>query len=114
MVISIGPYFLSYCVVLRMKASCINRGICIYLLKSKSEQVFPAHGPYGGHGGSPWDDGGHKGVKKIVVVYGSDAIYSIRFEYLGPRGRSEWSEKHGGSGNGGGKTETVINKYINM
>nr|ADE77248.1 unknown [Picea sitchensis] len=78
---------------------------------SKSEKAITAHGPHGGHGGSPWDDGAYKGIKKIVVVYGSDAIYSIRFEYAGDRRRSFWSEKHGGNGNGGGKTETIELNY---
>lgn len=78
---------------------------------SKSEPAATAHGPHGGHGGSPWDDGVRRGIKQIVVVYGSDAIYSIRFEYAGERGHSSWSEKHGGNGNGGGKTETIELKY---
>jgi len=75
-------------------------------------KAVTAHGPYGGHGGSPWDDGFYiKGIKQIVVVYGTDAIYSIRFEYVGEKGRSVWKEKHGGNGNGGGKTETFELDY---
>ncbi|KAI6701552.1 hypothetical protein NL676_015876, partial [Syzygium grande] len=48
-------------------------------------------GPYGGQGGSPWDDGDSTGVRDIVVE-GGPAIYSITVEYdkngsvvLGPK-----------------------------
>ncbi|ERN01274.1 jacalin-related lectin 3 isoform X1 [Amborella trichopoda] len=64
-------------------------------------------GPWGGQGGSPWDDGVHTGVKQIVIVHGG-AIDSLRFEY-DKKGQSVWSEKHGG--NGGCKTDKVKLEY---
>jgi hypothetical protein len=72
----------------------------------KSDQGVSA-GPWGGHGGSQWDDGTYQGVKQIVIVY-AQAIDSIRFEYKGLL-RSVWSERHGG--NGGDKTERIQLNY---
>ncbi|XP_073005141.1 jacalin-related lectin 3 isoform X1 [Typha latifolia] len=60
-------------------------------------------GPWGGDGGSPWDDGIYTAVRQVVVVHGT-AIDSVRFEY-DKKGSSVWSEKHGG--NGGIKTDKV-------
>ncbi|KAL5999504.1 hypothetical protein ACLOJK_037789 [Asimina triloba] len=60
-------------------------------------------GPWGGQGGTQWDDGMYTTVKKIIVVHG-DAIDSIQFEY-DSKGKSVWSQKHGG--NGGSKTDPV-------
>jgi len=72
----------------------------------KSENAISS-GPWGGHGGSPWDDGTYQGVKQIVIVF-AQAIDSIRFEYKTLL-RSVWSEKHGG--NGGEKTERIQLNY---
>ncbi|XP_038990479.1 jacalin-related lectin 3 isoform X1 [Phoenix dactylifera] len=60
-------------------------------------------GPWGGEGGSPWDDGVYTTIRQVVVVHGA-AIDSIRIEY-DKKGSSVWSEKHGG--NGGTKTDKV-------
>ncbi|KAG1347483.1 putative Horcolin [Cocos nucifera] len=58
-------------------------------------------GPWGGEGGSPWDDGVYATTRQVEVVHGA-AIDSIRIEYH-KKGSSVWSEKHGG--NGGTKTD---------
>ncbi|XP_066314836.1 jacalin-related lectin 19-like isoform X2 [Miscanthus floridulus] len=52
-------------------------------------------GPWGGRGGSPWDDGPHRGVRSITVTY-SRSLESIRVEYVDSNGRSVHGEKHGG------------------
>lgn len=72
----------------------------------KSTQAVSA-GPWGGQGGTSWDDGTYQGVKQIVIVY-AQAIDSIRFEYKALL-RSVWSERHGG--NGGDKTERIQLNY---
>ncbi|XP_061347178.1 jacalin-related lectin 3-like [Gastrolobium bilobum] len=60
-------------------------------------------GPWGGNGGSRWDDGVYSGVRQLVIVHGA-GIDSIQIEY-DKKGSSIWSEKHGGSG--GHKTDKV-------
>ncbi|XP_029123290.1 jacalin-related lectin 3 isoform X2 [Elaeis guineensis] len=60
-------------------------------------------GPWGGEGGSPWDDGVYTTIRQVVVVHGA-AIDSIQIEY-DKKGSSVWSEKHGG--NGGTKTDKI-------
>lgn len=60
-------------------------------------------GPWGGEGGSPWDDGVYTTIRQVVVVHGA-AIDSIWIEYDN-KGSSVWSERHGG--NGGAKTDKV-------
>ncbi|KAJ1285041.1 hypothetical protein BS78_03G250500 [Paspalum vaginatum] len=52
-------------------------------------------GPWGGRGGSPWDDGPHRGVRSITVTYGR-FLESMRVEYAGRDGRPVLGEKHGG------------------
>ncbi|KAL9316582.1 hypothetical protein ACSQ67_017583 [Phaseolus vulgaris] len=64
-------------------------------------------GPWGGNGGSPWDDGVYSGVRQLVIVHGA-GIDSIQIEY-DKKGSSIWSEKHGGSG--GRKTDKVKFDY---
>ncbi|KAL6005982.1 Jacalin-related lectin 19 [Asimina triloba] len=53
-------------------------------------------GPWGGHGGSSWDDGTFTGVREITLVYDS-CIDSIRVEY-DKGGKKVLAEKHGGNG----------------
>lgn len=60
-------------------------------------------GPWGGSGGSRWDDGIYSGVRQLMIVHGA-GIDSIQIEY-DTKGSSVWSEKHGGSG--GHKTDKV-------
>lgn len=62
-------------------------------------------GPWGGPGGSPWDDGAFTGIRQMIVVHGA-VIDSIQIEY-DKKGSSVWSEKHGGSG--GTKIDKVCN-----
>lgn len=66
-------------------------------------------GPWGGKGGSHWDDGVYSGVRQLVIVHGA-GVDSIQIEY-DKKGTSIWSEKHGGSG--GHKTDKVKLDYPN-
>ncbi|KAL2892772.1 Jacalin-related lectin 3 [Bienertia sinuspersici] len=50
-------------------------------------------GPWGGRGGTPWDDGVYTGVKKIILTRG-DVICSLQFQY-DQHGHSVWSAPHG-------------------
>jgi hypothetical protein len=52
-------------------------------------------GPWGGRGGSPWDDGPHRGIRSITVTY-ARSLESIRVEYADGNGRPVHGEKHGG------------------
>ncbi|XP_068657704.1 jacalin-related lectin 19 [Aristolochia californica] len=53
-------------------------------------------GPWGGNGGTPWDDGSFTGVREITLVY-DRCIDSIRVLY-DKSGRPFLAEKHGGNG----------------
>lgn len=53
-------------------------------------------GPWGGHGGNPWDDGSYNGVREIALVY-DRCIDSIRILY-DKNGKPVLAEKHGGNG----------------
>lgn len=61
-------------------------------------------GPWGGTGGYPWDDGVYSTIRQIVIGHGA-TIDSIRIEY-DLKGRSVWSETHGGT-DGGSETDKV-------
>ncbi|KAE8656424.1 Jacalin-related lectin 3 [Hibiscus syriacus] len=60
-------------------------------------------GPWGGQGGSSWDDGVYFTIRQLVIAHGS-GVDSIQIEYDN-KGNSLWSKKHGG--NGGSKTDKV-------
>ncbi|XP_006853911.2 jacalin-related lectin 19 [Amborella trichopoda] len=64
-------------------------------------------GPWGGHGGSPWDDGSFNGVRQITLVY-DRCIDSIRVEY-DKNGKLVMAEKHGGDG--GNRTAHIKFQY---
>ncbi|XP_010924946.1 jacalin-related lectin 19 isoform X2 [Elaeis guineensis] len=64
-------------------------------------------GPWGGHGGNPWDDGSYNGVREITLVY-DRCIDSIRVLY-DKNGKPVLAEKHGG--NGGNLTVQVKLHY---
>ncbi|GAB2269316.1 Jacalin- lectin 19 [Dionaea muscipula] len=66
-----------------------------------------AVGPWGGQGGTSWDDGTYNGVRKITVVY-DRCIDSISFVY-DKHGKPVYSPKHGG--NGGSKTAEIKLDY---
>ncbi|XP_031402625.1 jacalin-related lectin 3-like [Punica granatum] len=53
-------------------------------------------GPFGGNGGSPWDDGQHIGLRQIIIRYG-DVVDSIKCVYDG-NGTSLEGLKHGADG----------------
>lgn len=53
-------------------------------------------GPWGGNGGTPWDDGTHEGIREVTLVYG-DCIDSLRVVY-DRNGKPLMAEKHGGVG----------------
>ncbi|KAK8551816.1 hypothetical protein V6N13_120253 [Hibiscus sabdariffa] len=69
----------------------------------EDDQKPVAVGPWGGQGGSSWDDGVYSAIRQLVIAYGS-GIDSIQIEYDN-KGNSLWSKKYGG--NGGSKTEKV-------
>lgn len=60
-------------------------------------------GPWGGNGGTAWDDGIYHGVREIRLVY-DHCIDSISVIY-DKNGKPVRSEKHGGVG--GNKTSEV-------
>lgn len=60
-------------------------------------------GPWGGNGGTAWDDGVYNGVREITLVY-DRCIDSIRVVY-DKNGKPVTAEKHGGVG--GNKTVEV-------
>lgn len=64
-------------------------------------------GPWGGNGGSPWDDGVYTGIRQIILVH-AGAIDSIKIEY-DRDGTSVWSDRHGGAG--GNKTDKIEFDY---
>lgn len=64
-------------------------------------------GPWGGHGGTSWDDGSFNGVREITIVY-DRCIDSIRITY-DKNGKPVLSEKHGGTG--GHRTSNIKLRY---
>ncbi|KAF9613367.1 hypothetical protein IFM89_007445 [Coptis chinensis] len=64
-------------------------------------------GPWGGNGGTTWDDGSYNGVRSITIVY-DRCIDSVRVEY-DKNGKSVLAEKHGGSG--GSQTANIRLQY---
>ncbi|OMO70881.1 Mannose-binding lectin [Corchorus capsularis] len=62
-------------------------------------------GPWGGNGGTAWDDGKYyNGVREITLVYGN-CINSIRLIY-DKNGKPVKAEKHGGTGGNNTVVET--------
>lgn len=64
-------------------------------------------GPWGGQGGSRWDDGVYSTIRQLVITHGA-GIDSIQIEYDN-KGNSIWSRKHGGDG--GSKTDKIKLDY---
>lgn len=60
-------------------------------------------GPWGGNGGSDWDDGSYNGIREITIVH-ARCIDSIKVVY-DKNGRPFMGEKHGGVG--GSRTSEV-------
>eukprot|EP01018_Ginkgo_biloba_P038973 Gb_38771 [translate_table: standard] len=66
------------------------------------------YGPWGGRGGSPWDDGSHKHVKAITLTFDEPLpppwigslplLRSIQVDYVAPSGEVVKGPKHGGNG----------------
>ncbi|KAK4387494.1 Jacalin-related lectin 3 [Sesamum angolense] len=73
----------------------------------KFEKRATLVGPWGGQSGYYWDDGVHSTIRQLEIGHG-DGVDSIRIEY-DSKGRSVWSERHGGSG--GTKTDKVRLEY---
>lgn len=67
-------------------------------------------GPWGGNGGTNWDDGNYSGVREISLKYGR-CIDSICVVY-DKNGKPVSGEKHGGSG--GGSTAEVSFCFISL
>lgn len=53
-------------------------------------------GPWGGNGGTAWDDGVYTDIRQIIIVH-AEAIESVKFEY-DRDGSPAWSDRHGGTG----------------
>ncbi|KAK6115796.1 hypothetical protein DH2020_008065 [Rehmannia glutinosa] len=64
-------------------------------------------GPWGGQDGFYWDDGVYSTVRQLEIAHGA-GIDSIKIEY-DMKGKSVWSQKHGGSG--GSKVDKVRLEY---
>ncbi|KAB5532450.1 hypothetical protein DKX38_019120 [Salix brachista] len=64
-------------------------------------------GPWGGNGGSSWDDGIYHGVREITIVY-DQCIDSINFVY-NKNGKPITAENHGGVG--GSRTAEIKLQY---
>uniref|UniRef100_A0A5B6YS50 Jacalin-type lectin domain-containing protein n=1 Tax=Davidia involucrata TaxID=16924 RepID=A0A5B6YS50_DAVIN len=64
--------------------------------------------PFGGVGGSSWDDGVHSTIRKLII-FTSEVISSIQIEY-DDKGQSNWSETHGSER---GTRNTVTLDYPN-
>ncbi|KAK4434556.1 Jacalin-related lectin 3 [Sesamum alatum] len=73
----------------------------------KIEKHATLVGPWGGQNGYYWDDGVHSTIRQLEIGYGA-GVDSIRIEY-DSKGRSVWSERHGGSG--GTKIDKVRLEY---
>ncbi|KQK05125.1 jacalin-related lectin 19 isoform X2 [Brachypodium distachyon] len=54
-------------------------------------------GPWGGSGGTPWDDGGHTGIRSITMCYDHRCVDSIAVEY-DQSGIPVHGDRHGGAG----------------
>ncbi|GLU22355.1 hypothetical protein SLE2022_384360 [Rubroshorea leprosula] len=63
---------------------------------SANKKMSVVAGPWGGNGGTTWDDGTHEGIREITLVYG-DCIDSLRVVY-DRNGKPFMAEKHGGVG----------------
>ncbi|CAN0878086.1 Jacalin-related lectin 19 [Linum grandiflorum] len=76
--------------------------------RGRSSKIVLQAGPWGGNGGSNWDDGAHRGVKEIKLVY-DRCVDSIRFVYDKKGGKTVVGERHGGLG--GTKTAEIKLQY---
>lgn len=70
--------------------------IGVYLEPVSHEYPARNIGPFGGNGGSPWDDGQHSGLRQIVIKSGW-FIDSIEFVY-DEDGIALETTRHGGDG----------------
>ncbi|XP_042493606.1 jacalin-related lectin 19-like [Macadamia integrifolia] len=75
-----------------------------------SEEKPMKVGPWGGQGGSHWDDGVYTDVRQLSITHGQ-GIDSLHIEYVDLKGSFLFSVKHGGKG--GSKTDKVILDYPN-
>eukprot|EP01018_Ginkgo_biloba_P020970 Gb_22485 [translate_table: standard] len=88
----------------------VTHGCLVQILSEVKKPIAVNHdGPWGGQGGSPWDDGVFTNVREITIV-SSAAIDSIRFQY-DRHGRPHLAEKHGG--NGGNITDKITLDFRN-
>ncbi|XVF86769.1 hypothetical protein PTKIN_Ptkin18bG0069500 [Pterospermum kingtungense] len=74
---------------------------------SSKRELSVVVGPWGGNGGTPWDDGTNHGVREITLVY-DRCIDSFRVIY-DKNGKPVAGEKHGGVG--GNKTAEIKLKF---
>ncbi|KAL2234786.1 jacalin-related lectin 19-like [Sesamum indicum] len=100
-------YFSSW-ILLLMESDTSAQVFCIFAIPSlqlvnmDGENDHPGEkkaivvGPWGGNGGTAWDDGSYSGVREITLVY-ARCIDSIRVVY-DKNGVPVSGEKHGGVG----------------
>ncbi|CAN1824121.1 Jacalin-related lectin 3, partial [Linum perenne] len=65
------------------------------------------HGPWGGQGGSAFDDGTYSGIRQIYVSRNVGIVY-LRAQY-DRDGQPVWGSRHGGTG--GFKTDKIVFDY---
>ncbi|KAJ8772729.1 hypothetical protein K2173_027906 [Erythroxylum novogranatense] len=87
-------------------AGTITKGASIGRIPSKIEGLI-TYGPWGGTGGSLFDDGQYSGIRQIHLSRSIGIAY-IRIQY-DDNGQPKWGSKHGG--NGGFKTDKIIFDY---
>ncbi|CAN1824122.1 Jacalin-related lectin 3 [Linum perenne] len=74
--------------------------------KGKTEGYLK-HGPWGGQGGSAFDDGTYSGIRQIYVSRNVGIVY-LRAQY-DRDGQPVWGSRHGGTG--GFKTDKIVFDY---
>ncbi|PSR96896.1 Jacalin-related lectin like, partial [Actinidia chinensis var. chinensis] len=75
--------------------------------QGRRKRMIVVVGPWGGNGGSYWDDGSYNGVREISLAYGR-CIDSICVVY-DKNGKPVAAEKHGGVG--GNRTAEITLQY---
>ncbi|CAN0906601.1 Jacalin-related lectin 3 [Linum grandiflorum] len=74
---------------------------------AKITEGYLKHGPWGGQGGSAFDDGIYSGIRQIYVSRNVGIVY-LRAQY-DRDGQPVWGSRHGGTG--GFKTDKIVFDY---
>lgn len=83
---------------------------CFSLQEGTRKKKSVIVGPWGGNGGTSWDDGTFTGIREITLVY-DRCIDSIRVVY-DKNGKPFTADKHGGVG--GNKTAEVSSTVVSF